>query len=196
VLDLSTTDAAQDLVDAVVSEHGRLDALFCNHAISEADPFLESSTERLDRMIAVNVSSAYVLNQHCARAMATASGGSIINMASSSALKPMPTLCGYAMTKSAIIAMTRVMAAELAEHGIRVNAICPGIIDTPMPRRAVETLPPHARDVAIEAMAAAHPLKRLGTPSEIAWLAIHLASDESSFTTGAIIPADGGISVS
>lgn len=194
--DLSTDDAADELVAHTVAEHGRLDVLFCIHGISEAEPFLDSDIARLDRMLTVNVRSVFLTCRAAARAMVEGGGGSIVNVASSSALKPMPTLVAYSATKAAVIQMTRVMALELAQTGIRVNAICPGVIDTAMPYRAVSSLPPDEQQAAIDAMAAHHPVGRLGRPEEIAALGVHLASDEASFTTGAIIPADGGVSAS
>lgn len=194
--DLTADSEARALVDALVSDHGRLDALYCNHGITVAEPFLASTMPSVDRMIAVNLRSSYLINLHAAQAMAAGGGGAIVNVSSSAALKPMPTVVAYAMTKGAIIQMTRAMACELAGDGIRVNAICPGIIDTPMPRRAVETLPAAAQAQALAAMASSHPLGRLGRPEEIASMALYLCSDEAAFVTGAVIPVDGGISAS
>ena len=193
--DLTDEKESDRVVEEAVRLGGRLDGLFCVHGISEAEAFLDADIARLDRMWAVNVRSVFLACRAAARVMVQHGGGAIVNVSSSSALRASPTLVAYGATKSAVIQMSRSMAAELAADRVRVNVISPGIIDTPMPRRAIASLPEADRRASLAAMAAMAPMGRLGTPDEIAHLGVYLLSDESSFTTGAVVPADGGISV-
>ena len=113
-------------------------------------------------------------------------GGSIVNMASVAGLVGFAGVPAYAASKGGVVQLTRTAALEYATQGIRVNAVCPGIIDTPMVRRAAPD------EASLAAFAQLEPMGRLGLAEEVAALALFLASDEASFVTGAIIPVDGG----
>ncbi len=122
--------------------------------------------------------------------MRAAGGGSIINMSSVGALVALPSLAAYSASKAAVLGLTRGAAYELAELGIRCNAICPGGIDTPMAEAVVASFPD--RDDALSRLTGRQLFKRFAAPSEVASLVLYLASDESSFVTGAVLSADGG----
>jgi 2-keto-3-deoxy-L-fuconate dehydrogenase len=117
--------------------------------------------------------------------------GSIVNVASVvSSVKGAANRCAYGMTKAAVIGLTKSIAADFVSHGVRCNAICPGTVDSPSLARRIEAT--GNAEAARAAFIARQPMKRLGTPEEIAALAVYLASDESSFTTGAVHIIDGG----
>jgi NAD(P)-dependent dehydrogenase (short-subunit alcohol dehydrogenase family) len=192
--DLTESGVAADVVAQVVAQYRRLTGLYCNHAIAQRiEPMLSTSLETYDRLISVNQRSVFVINQAAGKAMSQTGGGAIVNIASSAALRPVAGLAAYSMAKAAITQLSRVLAMELAEHGIRVNVICPGAINTEMARSPTAHLPEAERRRVVEAVNNAAALKRMGEPHEVVSMGVHLLSDEASFTTGAIIAIDGGI---
>jgi NAD(P)-dependent dehydrogenase (short-subunit alcohol dehydrogenase family) len=190
--DLNNEAEVQRLVDFAMQKHGRIDVLYNNHGVMSGKPFLESTMADFDYVMNGNVRSVFALSLACAKHMPK--GGSIIHVSSVGGLVAFPTMAAYGASKAAVAHLARAMAGDLAPLGIRVNAICPGVIDTPMPRG-------YLRDGGVdpelpgpwEAFAAMHMLKRIGRPEEVVWLAVYLASDEASFMTGAVIPIDGGL---
>jgi NAD(P)-dependent dehydrogenase (short-subunit alcohol dehydrogenase family) len=177
-------------VDSAVREFGRLDAAVNAAAIEfETRPIHESTIDDYDRMMNVNVRSVYLCLQHEIRAMLAGGGGTIVNIASTNSFKPQPNQPAYTTSKHAILGLTRACAVDYAAHGIRINAICPGAIDTPMLRTAMER---RGRD-PIETAARLSKLGRFGRPDEIAKAALWLCSDDSSFTTGHALAVDGGM---
>lgn len=192
--DLTDESAVDRVVLEVLDVHGRLDVLYCNHAITqEVEPLLDTALAKFDRLFDINVRSAFLVNRAAGRAIAESGGGSIINISSVAALVGNAGLAPYSMTKIALLHMSRILAVELAEQHVRVNVICPGLIDTPMAYAPVAHLPPAERDRLFKQVHEAAPMKRIGRPEEVVQLAIHLASDESSYTTGAVISVDGGV---
>ena len=150
--------------------------------IGPAVELTEMPAEDFDRVLAVNTRGPFLAMKHAIPAMTT--GASIVNMSSLAGLAASPgTPIAYAASKGALVAMTKAAAVACAERGIRVNAICPGLIDTPL-----ITLPPQQR----ERRAIQHPLGRMGRPDEVAQMAVFLACDESSFSTGSTFVMDGG----
>jgi NAD(P)-dependent dehydrogenase (short-subunit alcohol dehydrogenase family) len=141
-----------------------------------------------DQMIAVSLKGVFLSMRAALPHLLDAGGGSIINIASTAALAALPTRSAYSAAKGGVVALSRCTALEYASAGIRVNAICPGIIDTPLLRN---TAGEHV-DAALAAAAAATPANRVGLPTDIAPLAVFLASDESTFLTGTALPVDGG----
>jgi NAD(P)-dependent dehydrogenase (short-subunit alcohol dehydrogenase family) len=190
-----TDVAREDEVAALVSEtrerFGRIDVLYNNHGIMVGKPFLETTMEEFDRVIEVNLRSVFLLSLYVAREMASARCGSIVNVASVGGIVGFPGMAAYGAAKGGVVQLTRSMATDLASFGVRVNAICPGVIDTPMPRKYLENVEDKA--AAWKAMESMHLMKRLATPEEIVAAALFLASDEASFFTGAVIPVDGGL---
>ena len=181
------------LVAAAVERFGRIDVLFNNHGVMVGSPFLETTTEQIDTVLNVNVRASFLLSQKAARHMVTqGDGGSIIHNSSVGGLVGFPDMAAYGASKAGIAQLARSMANDLKAHNIRVNAVAPGAIDTPMPHKYLEKF--DNPDEIWAAMEQAHLTGRLGRPEEVIWLVIFLASDEASFMNGAVIPIDGGYS--
>jgi NAD(P)-dependent dehydrogenase (short-subunit alcohol dehydrogenase family) len=175
------------LVQKTVAKHGRIDVLVNNAGIFKAAPFLEVTEEDFDAVIRVNLKGAFLVAQAAAREMVKTGGGNVVNMSSVNAVMAIPSIASYNMSKGAINQLTRAMALALADHGVRVNAVAPGTIATELAAKAVLT----SEDAKARILSRT-PMKRLGTPQEIADVVAYLASDASSYLTGEIITADGG----
>lgn len=148
----------------------------------------DCTLENFDRVIAVNLRGVFLCMKYAIPLLLESGGGSIINNASVAGLVGFPSVAAYCASKGGVIQLTRAAALEYATRGLRVNAICPGVIDTPMVQRFTQGKPE-----VIAQMTAMEPVGRLGTPEEVAALALFLASDESSFITGMALPVDGGL---
>lgn len=180
--------AADVLVARVVDHFGRLDILVNNAGIIQLQPFLDFDMAVFDRMMDVNVRALMVLAQASARAMiAGGQGGAIVNLSSVTAEVAAPQAAGYAASKGAVRQLTKVMALELIEHGIRVNAVGPGTIRTDMAARIVLE-DPQVRATVLSRT----PAGRLGDPDEIAKVVSFLASGEASYVMGQTVYVDGG----
>lgn len=166
---------------------GPASILINNAGVGAQKHFLETPPEMLDEMLDVNVKGTFLCAQAAAREMVKLGGGAIVNVSSHSGLLGSRGRAAYAASKGGIIAMTRVMAVDLSEHGIRVNAVAPGPINTPR-IRASHNEERHA------AWLKAVPLARIGDPEEVAAVAAFLASDDASYVTGQTIAVDGGFS--
>ncbi len=156
-----------------------------------------TSEHHLDAVLSVNVKGVFFGCAAAARAMADRGGGSIVNLASAAMDVPSPGLASYAMSKSAVAMLTRTLAVEMGERGVRVNAIAPGFIDTPMTRRhftgADGEIEERARDELWNAMSAKTPLGSIGRATDIALAALYLASDAARFVTGQVLRPNGGV---
>lgn len=186
-VDVRDDDAVAAMVAAAVDRYGGLDVLFNNAGTLRPGTAVELSVADWDLVMAVNVRSVFLGAKHAVPAMATRGGGSIINTASISGLHGDGGAIVYAASKAAVINLTRALSTDHAPDGIRVNAICPGTIETPPVKRMMQDPAVLARNVE------AHALRRLGQPEEIAAAAVWLASDESSFVTGEALVVDGGL---
>ncbi len=189
--DLRDAKTIDKLVTTAVKRFGGLDVLYNNHGIMVGKPFLDTTVEELDDLLAVNLRAPFLLSQRAAREMARRGGGSIIHNSSVGGIVGFPAMAAYGASKGGLAQLARSMAADLASHNIRVNAICPGVVDTPMPHRYLKDVEDKAG--AFKQMAAMHLLNRLADPIEIVNVALFLASDEASYMTGAVIPVDGGL---
>ena len=187
--DVSQSAQVQAMVDTVVSHFGRLDCAFNNAGIEiEHLPLAESEEATFDRIMNVNVKGVWLCMKHEIAQMLKQGGGSIVNTASVAGLVGAPTQPIYAGSKHAVVGMTKSAAAEYGRAGIRINAVCPGVIRTPMMDRAIEREP--RRQKLIEKI---HPIGRLGEAQEIADAALWLLSDSASFVTGHQLAVDGGL---
>ena len=184
--DVGDGGQARDLVARTVDEHGRVDVCVNNAGIIRAGDVLEVSEEDFDAVLRVNLKGAFLVGQAAARAMVKRDGGSIINMSSVNAVMTIPNQLPYTVSKGGLNQLTRIMAVSLAAKKVRVNAIGPGSILTPMLRTVMTD------ESARRMILSRTPVGRCGEASEIAQIAVFLASDESSYITGQCIYADGG----
>lgn len=188
--DVSKSADVRAMIAAAVEKLGPLNVLYNNAGIEGTSNFLALMPEDdFDRVIAINLRGVWLGMKYALPHMIKNGGGSIINTASVAGLVAIKSAAGYCAAKAGVIALTRVAALEYGRYNIRVNAICPGAIDTPMVRRVQGEggLGEGVRRVSV--------LERIGKPEEIAKTALFLASDDSSFATGAPFVIDGGWTV-
>jgi 3-oxoacyl-[acyl-carrier protein] reductase len=191
-LDVADRTKVAATVAAAVRAGGHLDVMANIAGIMHSSPVLETDDDDLDRVLAVNFKGVLYGCQEAARAMiAQGTGGSIVTMASGAIDTGGPGLLCYGVSKAAVVQLTRTLATEVGRHGIRVNAIAPGWVRTPMTERNGD----EERRLAEEPMVRRTPLGRVGEPEDIAHAVLHLASDAATFTTGQILRPNGGIAM-
>jgi len=190
VLDASEPDAVREFVDRAASELGGLDAAWSNLGVQIAATAETVTVEELDRSWAVNVRAHAVLCGAAIPHIRTAGGGAILITASNAALLSEAGMLPYTVTKAAAVALARQVARDYAADGIRVNALCPGWVDTPFNEPAWRSY--GGREKFLEAVPDLVPLRRISTPDEIARLAAFLLSDDAAYVTGHAFVADGG----
>ena len=179
-------------IAAVVKRFGRLDILVNNAGGVIFATALETSEQEFDSMIAVNLKSTFLMSRSAVTHMRKSGGGAIVNIGSILGLIAMRNRAAYCAAKGGVTLLTKAMALDHASEGIRVNCICPSIVDTELVQSLFSSQPDPeaARRVRAEGL----PLGRFGQPEDVANLAVYLASDESSWMTGAALPLDGGLS--
>jgi meso-butanediol dehydrogenase/(S,S)-butanediol dehydrogenase/diacetyl reductase len=188
VADVGQSERVQAMITETAARYGRLDVLV-NNAASPAFGRVEDMSDELWRAVfAVTLDATFYGLRAAIPVMAAGGGGSIINTASAAGIGGAAGLAAYGSAKAAVLNLTRTAAIEAAARGVRVNAVCPGSIDTPPLRMFVDALP--GGRAAFERQI---PVKRIGTPEEIANVVLFLASDEASYVTGAMLVADGGV---
>lgn len=192
--DISERLDVHNLVAKTIEAHGRIDVLVNNAAVLDDVPFLDLTEGELDRVLKVNLKGAFLAGQAAARLMvkqgkvpgAARRGGSIVNMSSINAVFALPDHVAYSISKGGIAQLTKAMAIALAPHAIRVNAVGPGTIETPILEGVIKD------DAFRKKVLSRTPLGRIGRPDEVAAIVAWLASDEASYVTGTTIYADGG----
>jgi NAD(P)-dependent dehydrogenase (short-subunit alcohol dehydrogenase family) len=183
--DASAADVA-GMIDTAVQRFGKLDVLFNNAGFGGPhQPLTECDEAMFDSLIAVNLKGVFLGMKHAIPAMLKTGGGSIINTASAAGLVGWKGLSVYSAAKGGVVQMTKSAALDFADAGVRINAICPGMTWTGLAGAAPDSEPPPGARVP-------QPMARWGMPGELGAAALFLASDESSFITGAAIPVDGG----
>ncbi len=186
--DVSRPEDVKNLVNRTVEELGRLDIMVNNAGVEEKHPFIDTPFEVWEKMISVNLTGVWLGCQEAARQMISQGGGGrIINVSSVHEDMPMPTNSPYCAAKGGVRMLMRTIAVELAQHGITVNNIAPGAIETPINKNLKDD-PEQLQELLSEI-----PLGRIGQPEDVASLAVFLASDGSSYSTGSTFFVDGGM---
>ena len=190
-MDVTSEDAVRQAMDEIGARHGKIDILVNAAGIEIEKTIEETSLEEWNRIFAINVTGMFLTSKYALPLIRKAGAGSIINFGSYDGFIADPGLAAYCATKGAVHALTRAMACDYGPENIRVNAICPGYIDTPMLQSFfgdsgnVETLEQAIRDV--------HPMRRYGTPEDVAGLVNWLAGDEARYASGQLWVLDGGL---
>lgn len=192
--DLSTDRGIETVVEQVKTAGRALDILVNNAAVAHLSAFEKVTAEQYQYTLALNVSAPFFLTQRLLPHFASR-GGSVINISSYFAQKMIMNrpLSVYSLSKGAINALTQSLAFELGPRSIRVNAIAPGTVDTPMRRQSVEAMPQEHQIELQKYVERSYPLGRIGQPSDLAGMAVFLASDEAAWVTGGIFAIDGGL---
>lgn len=192
--DVTSEDDVKRYVRATIDRFGRIDVFFNNAGIEgKVAPLEQQDTAVFDQVIAINVRGAYLGLKHVLPHMYRAGHGSVINTSSVAGLNGSADVLPYVTSKHAVTGMTKVAALEAARHGVRVNSVHPSPVNTRMMRSLEAGFDPNDAEAAKAAMEKAIPLGRYGEPGDIANLVLFLASDESSFITGAQYRIDGGM---
>jgi 3-oxoacyl-[acyl-carrier protein] reductase len=197
--DVTQRSDVDALVDLAASEHGRVDIVGNIAGIPHNKLVADCTDEEFERILAINLKSVFYGCQAALRVMTPQKSGSIINISSGAIDTPAPTLACYAMTKAAVAMLTKTLAMEAGQAGIRVNALAPGVILTNFSRQhfvdADGTVNEERLQQYKQRFGAMSPLGRIGTPEDIAWTILYLVSDAASFVTGQTIRPNGGVSM-
>jgi len=189
--DVSDPASCVAMVDATLATYGALHVAFNNAGVPSAigGAFEDFTVENWDALLATNLSGVFYAMKAQVPALKAAGGGAIVNTASIAALIAAPGMAAYVASKHGVAGLTKAAALDLIPHGIRVNAICPGFVDTPMLAGAL------AQSGMRAALSAQTPIGRIATPQEVAQTALFLASDAASYMVGALLSVDGGVVV-
>jgi 2-keto-3-deoxy-L-fuconate dehydrogenase len=190
LLDIAREDDCRRVAAEVLQAHGRLDVLVNNAGIGHVGTILQTKGQDLDRLYVVNVRGAFNLCKAFLPAMLARKSGNIINLASIGGVVGIKDRLAYCTTKFALVGLTKCLALDHAQDGVRVNCICPGRVETPFVSARLKEYPDPEK--AYRDMASTQAIGRMGKPEEIAAAALYLASDEAAFVTGTAHLTDGG----
>ncbi|MCY3972783.1 MAG: SDR family NAD(P)-dependent oxidoreductase [Candidatus Dadabacteria bacterium] len=190
VSDVAKEEDCKSAVEETVKRHGAVDILFNNAGVLSAASTHETETEEWDRIFAINVRGTFMMSKYAVPHMLKKGSGCIVNNSSILGLKALPGIAAYTASKGAVTQFTRAMALDYAQQGIRVNAICPGTIVTPMVTGMLDSM--EDKQAAEEMFKSFHPMGRLGHPDEIARAVLFLCEDGVDFMTGTMLSVDGG----
>ena len=188
--DVRQRSDCEALAAAAIDLHDRVDILINNAGITIRVPLPDTTDELWDTVLQTNLASAFYMARAVVPNMRVHGGGAIVNIASINAIRGNLGLTAYGASKGGMTGMTRVMAMELAPDNIRVNALCPGTVDTPMTDQYLASV--DNAEATTEMLVAKHPLGRIAAADDVAWAALFLASERASFITGVSLPIDGG----
>jgi NAD(P)-dependent dehydrogenase (short-subunit alcohol dehydrogenase family) len=190
-VDVADTSAVEEAVADAFERFGRIDSLVVSAGIQRYGTAVTTTEEQWKEVLGVNLRGAWNAARFCIPHIKAAGGGTVVNVSSVQALASQQNVLAYTVSKHGLIGLTRSIAMDFAKDGIRSNAVCPGTVDTPMPEWAA-SLDPDPQSV-YDACNRMHPLGRIAQPREIAEVALFLAHSSSSFVTGAVWTADGGL---
>ena len=191
--DVSDAAGVKSAFGQIVGRTRRLDILINNAGVAHVGTIERTSEAEFDRLYRVNVKGVFLCSQAALPTMIGQGGGVILNMASIVAFIGVADRFAYSMTKGAVLTMTKSVAIDYVKHGVRCNCICPARIHTPFVDGFVKKNYPGREDEVLQELADYQPMGRMGTPDEVAYLALYLCSDEASFVTGQAYPLDGGV---
>jgi len=190
VFDLSAIERVPELIESITKSSGSIDVLVNNAGINLKKDALHVTDGEYQTIVHTNQNVVFAVTREVLKSMAPRNTGNIIMISSMASQYGIPKVIGYTASKSAVEGMTRALAVECAQYGIRVNCIAPGFIKTDMSSKALNTDPERKRRVLSRT-----PMGRLGEPSDVAHAALFLASEQSRFVTGVVLPVDGGNSI-
>lgn len=191
--DVADAASVKAAFDTIVGRARRLDILINNAGVAHVGNIEHTAEEDFDRLYRVNVKGVYLCTRSAVPVMVRQGGGVIVNMASVASFIGVAERFAYAMTKGAVLTMTKSVAIDYVRHNVRCNCICPARVHTPFVDGFVKKNYPGREAEVLKELSDYQPMGRMGTPEEVAYLALYLCSDEASFVTGQAYPLDGGV---
>ncbi len=190
IFDLTNLDEIPGMIQGIIDKEGHIDILVNNAGINMKKEFIEVTDAEFEQVVHINLFSVFAMSREVVKKMKETGGGSIVNISSMAAQYGLPQVIAYSSSKSAIEGMTRAMAVELAQYGVRVNCIAPGFIKTKMTAKALDSDVERKNKVFSRT-----PMGKMGLPEDIADAVFFMCSKESKFVTGTVLPVDGGNSI-